>query len=562
LKRSRREQNAALIHVRKILLGTCAHDFHPYLDSVKRKTLLFAFIMISLPFRLRVLLIGVTCVLVLCSCSVPLNFGPSVSNLTVTDAYNASYQPHDIISTFYVDSPQICCTAQAIGIQRSTEVKVNWLYVNGIKSQEEKPLIHADKISCDRNCNLGFTLYSPPGGFVTGEYRVEIEIGGQIKAKSTFNIELDKSASPPVIKTFEADTDKIIAGQPSVLSWKVSNATRINIVPGTGNFGSEGKLTVNPVESTTYILWALNRSGSSSDTIMVDVTQPVTGKADLTVTEFWSTGNVLFYRVRNIGNIASTGTESFLYKGDLQVSKDYVAPLDPGAERVESFAQYHFSPRFTITSSGLKEGTSDAVTMRVCVNGNGACVENNNSNNSMEINFGMLMSINLAHYAYIAKWRSSAGDLTWPTLKGNTKGTVMISTAQMDGSGNYSGSLLMTPPSTKDSWMEGQFGLLDKSTSALMPFTIPHKCKLTTKIGITIDSSSTKVTFKLGTVQGSEITYFTPVNITEKGKLESYEIDLSQLAGKQLQFVLRVESESPLSPGSAVWVDPYLIQER
>ena len=64
----------------------------------------------------------------------------------------------------------------------------------------------------------------------------------------------------------------------------------------------------------------------------------------------------------------------------------------------------------------------------------------------------------------------------------------------------------------------------------------------------------------IGVKQGNTIDFFAPVTVNSKSKLEHYEVDLSKLAGKQVEFVVRVESGGTLQQGSAAWIDPVLIQ--
>jgi hypothetical protein len=66
----------------------------------------------------------------------------------------------------------------------------------------------------------------------------------------------------------------------------------------------------------------------------------------------------------------------------------------------------------------------------------------------------------------------------------------------------------------------------------------------------------------VGTMQGGEITYFTPVTIDSVNKIEAYEVDLGKLAGKKVNFVFRVESGGAWQQGSAAWIEPVLTQER
>ncbi len=253
-------------------------------------------------------------------------------------------------------------------------------------SKEASPLILRDKASCSRDCITGFTLPSPAGGFISGDYRVDIFIAGLLVDSAAFSILREDSLPPPQIVTFTAVPSRISAGQPVQLSWKVSNASRTDIQPVPGPVDTEGTATVTPTQDTAYTLYAVNRGGVSSSRLNVTVSPAVKEKPDLQITEMWTSGNILAYRVKNAGNLASCPAVSQLYKNGDEVSQDYVAPLAAGEERVEAFQQYHFSPRFNYlysTGTGL-----DTVTMRACIESDKSCTESDRFNNCFERVFG------------------------------------------------------------------------------------------------------------------------------------------------------------------------------
>ena len=286
-------------------------------------------------------------------------------------------------------------------------------------------------------------------------------------------------------------------------------------------------------------------------------------KPDLQILEFWSSGNVLFYRVKNTGDLTSCPSTTYLYKNDLLESKDYVGPLLPGQERVEALQQYHFSPRFGAGAGpGGSEATTDAVNIRICVNGDSACVESDLTDNCLEHNFGPLLSILFTRYSYTADWQTNTAKLKWPVLKDSNDGQAWLSTAQFANGENYPDTLLVAPPPA-GGWIQGTFRLTAGSPPSQEPFYIPHKCKFTYKVGLTNGTRvSGPVKFTVGTMQGSEITYFPPVIIDSANKIEAYEVDLSKLAGQKVYFVFRVESGGPWQQGSAAWIEPTLTQER
>jgi hypothetical protein len=513
--------------------------------------------------RSLILLLSFPLMLLSASCANLFSSGPLISEVTTTTGFTGGYHPADRTNVFYIDSPQICCSAKLSGAHPNTAVLANWIYIHGAMATQAKPLVQSDKAICDGDCYVGFTLPSSPEGYIAGEYRVEISSDTGHPISVGFFIQRDESGPLPVISSFSASALDIVAGQSTDLKWRASNATRVSIQPSLRTVQSEGLQDVFPASDTTYTLWALNRRGSSSSSISIKVTPVVTDKADLLVTDFWNTGNVLFYKVKNIGNLASSPSDAYLYKNDVLVSKDYTQPLDPGQERVESFGSYHFSPRFpSIIGSAVPDGTTDAVNMRVCLNGSQTCLETDNSNNCMEHNFGPLWNLHLEHYAYTAQWLCSTGALKWPMLRDNSGGWAQIASAQVDGSGIYPDSLLMSPPQSVKSWMEARIGLPLDQQGGLQPFYIPHKCKISAKVGLSREvPDASIVKFTIGTMQGREVTYYPPVTIDAKGKLVPYEIDLSRLTGKQVLFVLRVESSGPLQQGSAVWIDPTITQE-
>jgi hypothetical protein len=487
-------------------------------------------------------------------------FKPTVTGLTTATGLNAALQPEVAASSFFIDSPQICCSASLARAHKNTAVTVKWIFVNGGMASQDKALIYEETTNRDADGNLGFTLKPPVLGFTRGQYRVDILIDGVVKASSTFYIEKDQSGPLPQIKTFTLSSAAITNGQAASLRWQVTGASRVSIEPSLGKQDADGSVNITPSADTSYTLYAINRSGTSSSTVSIKVMPVITARADLEVTELWNTGNVLFYRLKNNGDLASCPTFSALYKNNIQESRDYVAPLAPGAERVESFAGYHFSPRFaSMGGSILEEGTSDAVNMRVCLNQPSSCEEVTLDNNCFERNFGPLLTINLLKYASSAYWENSKGQLKWPLGRDNSIGWAAPGTAHTQ-IGSFSNALLLYPGTDSGNWIQASMGIPGGMPVTLQPFTIPSKSKLTGKIAITSDApEAASVKFMIGVKQGAAVEFFAPVTVT-KSKLENYEVDLSKLAGKQVELVVRVETGGTLQQGSAAWIDPVLIQ--
>lgn len=490
------------------------------------------------------------------------SFGPSFSEMTTASEFVSAFQPADKTNYFFIDSPQVCFSAKLESADDNTEITSRWVYVKGDLPVHTDSVIGTGKIRCSNGRYFGFTLTAPAQGFTSGEYKVELYISGQRKAQYTFYIQKEKGTIPQ-IRSYTLNPLNLTKGDSAELSWQVENASRVSIMPEPGTLTSSGQMTISPDKDTTYTIWAINRSGVSSSSLSVKVREAVTEKADLVIVDFWYTGTTIYYIVKNIGSLASKGSESYLYKNDVQVSEDYIEPLGPGQERTELFSVYHFTPRFgSVLNGAISEATSDAVNMRICLNANSAFPESDIDNNCMEHNFGPLLDVGLHRYAPTAQWQSSAGNLKWPMLKSSAEGWATVAPAHVGSGMSYPNSIIMTLPVMANSWIEARFGLSDDGSRKLQPFYIPHKAKLSAKVGLTADApESSSVKFILGTAQGGDITYYPPVVINAKGKLERYEVDLSKLAGKSVEFILRVESSTPLQQGSAVWIDPSFYQE-
>lgn len=490
-------------------------------------------------------------------------FGPSISNLTVTGGLDSVSLPLDNSDSFYIDSPQICCSVKLERAHKNTAVTSKWVLTEGELAAGDNPVIYEDTVYLDTDGYAGFTFKPSMRGFARGEYRIDVYIDGKAKASGNFTVQKDATGSLPQIKKFTLRPEVITGGQSSQLCWQVSGATSIRIVPSPGKVETSGEGTITPTTDAVYTLYAVNRSGCSSSTISIKVMPAITGSADLQILDFWNTGNILFYRICNKGTLASPGTFSALYKNGLFVSEDFVGPLSPGEERVESFAGYHFSPRFgSITGSALPEGISDAVNMRICLNQPASCDESDFDNNCFEHNFGPLLSINLLRYISKAEWINSSGALTWPMGMNRSSGWVTLGTA-VTREESFPNALLIYPGTETGSYIQASIGIPYGEPYVLTPITVPFKCKLTYLAGLTSDATGgAGASLMIGIKEGDSIEFLDVVNLKSKGKPEKYEVDLSKLAGRQVELIVRAEAGETLHQGSIAWIDPVLAQDR
>jgi len=122
------------------------------------------------------------------------------------------------------------------------------------------------------------------------------------------------------IEFFTSDPAQIQAGQSSTLSWKVINATSVNISPTVGNVDQSGSTPVSPPQTTTYTLTARNNVNQETATTVVVVVaaatkllycyaQPAAITAGQTSTLNWSAPNATGVTISpGVGAEPATGT--------------------------------------------------------------------------------------------------------------------------------------------------------------------------------------------------------------------------------------------------------------
>jgi hypothetical protein len=87
----------------------------------------------------------------------------------------------------------------------------------------------------------------------------------------------------PVIVYFNAAPTDIQAGGSSTVSWKVTGASSIKIVPEIGPADPEISITIYPQSTATYTLTASNAAGTASQSLVVRVADaPATSQQDKT----------------------------------------------------------------------------------------------------------------------------------------------------------------------------------------------------------------------------------------------------------------------------------------
>ena len=183
--------------------------------------------------------------------------------------------------------------------------------------------------------------------------------------------------APPVINSFTASQLSISPAQQTTLSWDISGAKTVAIQPDIGNVNPSGSLQLSPPATVTYTLTATNQAGSTTGYVTITVTP--TGKPDLTITDVWLSGEIVYYKIKNQGSVDAKSSRSELYVFERKEANDYVDSLAAGQEKTESFANWAW--RFQITSSSLSPAELQKYTIKVCADAENTLDEVDEGNN-------------------------------------------------------------------------------------------------------------------------------------------------------------------------------------
>jgi len=151
--------------------------------------------------------------------------------------------------------------------------------------------------------------------------------------------------------------------------------------------------------------------------------------------------------------------------------------------------------------------------------------------------------------ASLAKWRSSAGAITFPGSGNDPKGFVRLIPAGRLNSGNAAKTLLQTHPSWETNGrIEGRFPLM----------LLSDKLRFKAVVGFLQGANRTDgVTFQVYVKEGSKYHRIASVKVSSK-KYVTINADLSKWAGKKIQILLRVRAGKTSAQDWAVWVKPRL----
>ena len=246
-------------------------------------------------------------------------------------------------TSFTVDMPRIICSVKVGGLPASSEVHAQWLYYDN----NAWKAFHEESFNVASSAYLTFAINAPDSGWQSGDYEVRILLDGKEVTEQRFSIEKNTGVALPAINSFTATPAEATLGQPLSLSWQVSGASRIIITPDVGSVDAGGSKLVSPKADTTYTITALNSGGTSSDSINVKITAPITDHPDLFIINVFREVAMVYYVVGNDGNATSRPSSAKMYVGPSAVTAGYIPPLGPGEQRTLTFGSFVWSYLFT-----------------------------------------------------------------------------------------------------------------------------------------------------------------------------------------------------------------------
>jgi hypothetical protein len=144
----------------------------------------------SLLALLAVLSLGILG-LSLMSCSAEVSFTTArLSEITMAKGIDeTTYKPVEKTSTFSVDTPEIFLSAKFSNAPADTEIKSEWVYVEGEAEELRDYLIDSVSIDVSGTDYLFFSMPMPQQGWPRGQYEVTLYIDGKEAETVPFTVQ-------------------------------------------------------------------------------------------------------------------------------------------------------------------------------------------------------------------------------------------------------------------------------------------------------------------------------------------------------------------------------------
>ncbi|MCD6452954.1 MAG: hypothetical protein J7K77_01535 [Dehalococcoidales bacterium] len=113
----------------------------------------------------------------------------SLSEATMcSDLDSVTGEPVGTTNTFTTDAPKICCSVKLSHAPDETEVKADWIYLQGEAADLTNYLIDSWNTTTGGERYLGTYMTPPDNGWPRGDYKVVFYIDGKEKLSVPFTV--------------------------------------------------------------------------------------------------------------------------------------------------------------------------------------------------------------------------------------------------------------------------------------------------------------------------------------------------------------------------------------
>jgi hypothetical protein len=156
------------------------------------------------------------------------------------------------------------------------------------------------------------------------------------------------------------------------------------------------------------------------------------------------------------------------------------------------------------------------------------------------------------HYCDL-EWSSDAGILPCPGVNGDSRGYVLpvVDPRLQNGDTYLNESMLTYPRSIDDGYIRGK----------LPPYKVKAGDRLTATLGCQYKANNCAVLFRIAyQIDNGKITNFMTWELNYADDPLAFDVDLSSLANKSVNFILAVHADGSVSEDRAIWVHPLLVR--
>ena len=271
--------------------------------------------------------------------------GPAtLSEVTTATSVSAEGKPLSVATNFLASTPTIYVCARVNNAPQDTSLGAKWIYVIDSTGKEVSQELFSDGATVSGTKYVSFNHQSPAGSWAPGKYSVALYLNNQEVTDAQFTVQAVQRADvpAPTIYSFKAVPEAINYGQAVTLSWSTSDASKVELST-VGSVQATGNVIVAPANSTEYTLTASNAAGSTTMKVKIQVTSFISDKPELVVTDFWAEGDRVYYKIKNISEVAAKSSASYLYIEGNYKASSLVEVLAPNQERTQTFPNFQWT---------------------------------------------------------------------------------------------------------------------------------------------------------------------------------------------------------------------------